>query len=245
MIDSKNYKILALGRMEKMMIKKMMIIKSFGAAIALGLLVTGPSAAVTPDGITPNDEVVCDGLKGATPGLYGLCVAYCEATDSPEDLTTEAKIASLPKPSAKLLAKYNSKRQDGDPQMPCATYYYDTACPAWSLEQINSVGTFATSSSESEIQERYDDEQSSTNDSQSLFDKEYLDNYPVRLFDNSVQVISYTADYYGIFRDIAKDAHTGVWRLVRNTYNTVALTEAEAEACKAEIMDHVMPTQAP
>jgi len=82
--------------------------------------------ATTPDGFTPNDEVVCDSLKGATPGLYGLCVAYCEGTDSPEDLTTEEKIASLPRPSTKLLANYNRMRKAGDPQMPCATYQTST-----------------------------------------------------------------------------------------------------------------------
>ncbi len=42
------------------------------------LAVASPSAAKTPDGVTPADESVCDGLPGA---LWGLCVSYCEAMD--------------------------------------------------------------------------------------------------------------------------------------------------------------------
>lgn len=36
------------------------------------------SYATTPDGVTPAEESVCDGLPGA---LWGLCVSYCEAMD--------------------------------------------------------------------------------------------------------------------------------------------------------------------
>jgi hypothetical protein len=32
----------------------------------------------TPNGRTPAEETVCDGLEGAA---FGLCIAYCEATD--------------------------------------------------------------------------------------------------------------------------------------------------------------------
>lgn len=47
--------------------------------IALGIiLVTGAAVARTPDGRTPAEESVCDVLSGAP---FGLCNAYCEATD--------------------------------------------------------------------------------------------------------------------------------------------------------------------
>ena len=42
------------------------------------LLVCGSASAQTPDGETPANEGACDVLLGATPGLYGLCVAFCE-----------------------------------------------------------------------------------------------------------------------------------------------------------------------
>ena len=48
-------------------------------AVMLGVfaMVVGPAAYAqgTPDGETPANESVCDELQGATPGLYGLCVA--------------------------------------------------------------------------------------------------------------------------------------------------------------------------
>jgi hypothetical protein len=44
------------------------------ALLALALC----SAAKTPDGVTPADETVCDGLPR---GLWGSCVSYCEARD--------------------------------------------------------------------------------------------------------------------------------------------------------------------
>ena len=40
--------------------------------------------AQTPDGLPPANEGVCDSLQMAKPGLYGLCVAYCEALDCPD-----------------------------------------------------------------------------------------------------------------------------------------------------------------
>ena len=48
--------------------------------------------AQTPDGLAPVNEGVCDDLIGGTPGLYGLCVAFCEAQDctAPADLTSPA-----------------------------------------------------------------------------------------------------------------------------------------------------------
>ena len=45
-------------------------------------LLIGVSFASTPDGETPAVESVCDDFSGAS---YGLCVAYCEATDCDTD----------------------------------------------------------------------------------------------------------------------------------------------------------------
>ena len=41
-------------------------------------MVTVAALAKTPDGITPAEEEVCEGLSGRA---YGLCNAYCEAKD--------------------------------------------------------------------------------------------------------------------------------------------------------------------
>ena len=61
---------------------------SLGMVLATG---TGGSAvAMTPDDATPANEDVCLDLKNYTPGLYGLCVAYCEAQDL--DLVVKVKL---------------------------------------------------------------------------------------------------------------------------------------------------------
>jgi len=54
--------------------------------VLLGALfpATPPAMDQTPDGETPANEGVCDALQadGTTKGLYGLCVAFCEAQDA-------------------------------------------------------------------------------------------------------------------------------------------------------------------
>jgi len=69
------------------------------------------AVASTPDGATPANEGVCDSLMDATKGLYGLCVAYCEA----QDLDSCDKEP----PRTKILENYNKKKQLSDPDMPC------------------------------------------------------------------------------------------------------------------------------
>jgi hypothetical protein len=99
-----------------------------GLVLSLGMLVPGGSAtASTPDGETPANEGVCDPLHGGTPGLYGLCVAYCEA----QDLDSFDKEP----PRTKILENYDKKKQAGDPDMPCI----QVPCPCWSDEEIASI----------------------------------------------------------------------------------------------------------
>lgn len=93
-----------------------------------GLVVMAPVVAETPDGTTPANEGACDVLKtNATPGLYGLCVAYCEA----QDLDTFGKEPA----NSKILANYNKKKQAGDPDMPCIKI----PCPCWSDTELAAI----------------------------------------------------------------------------------------------------------
>ncbi len=85
--------------------------------------------ASTPDGETPANEGVCDVLIGSTPGLYGLCNAYCEAQDL--DMFGEQK-GSNPK----ILANYRKKMQSGDPDMPCLA---PPPCECWTQEEANAA----------------------------------------------------------------------------------------------------------
>ena len=101
-----------------------------GATFALltGLAtMSGNAIASTPDGETPANENVCDGLQNATPGLYGLCVAYCEA----QDLDTVDKNP----PNTRILANYDKKKQTDDPDMPCV----QTPCPCFSADELGAA----------------------------------------------------------------------------------------------------------
>jgi hypothetical protein len=107
-------------------------LSTVGFVILTGLVaVTGNAVASTPDGETPANEGVCDVLKvdGITKGLYGLCVAYCEAQDL-NDMNKEP-------PSTKILANYNRKKQAEDPGMPCLAP--PPNCPCWTPEELDAI----------------------------------------------------------------------------------------------------------
>ncbi|MDT8281416.1 MAG: hypothetical protein RQ982_01240 [Gammaproteobacteria bacterium] len=86
--------------------------------------------AATPDGETPANEGVCNELQGGTPGLYGLCVAYCEAQDL--DIVGDKET-----PNNKILANYRKKMAVGDPDMPCI----QIPCPCWSDAELAAITT--------------------------------------------------------------------------------------------------------
>jgi hypothetical protein len=97
------------------------------ASIALAALAAPAVFAQTPDGETPSVETVCDPLRvsnGGTPGLYGLCVAYCEAQDCHDNPQCKAENpgdawGAHSCSCEDVLANYNKKRQATDPEMPC------------------------------------------------------------------------------------------------------------------------------
>ncbi len=111
-----------------------MYIRKLGSALGglflvAGLVVASPVIAETPDGETPANEGVCDVLKtNATPGLYGLCVAYCEAQDL--DIVGDKET-----PNNKILGNYNKKKQASDPDMPCLK----VPCPCWSDAELAAI----------------------------------------------------------------------------------------------------------
>lgn len=112
-----------------------------------GLLMVATAAAQTPDGQTPAEETVCDPLMddGVTKGLYGLCVAFCEAQDhsSLNAAITEAELEALESeaPSGRVLANYNKKKKETDPAMPCIKV--EESCPCWSAEDLAGIDGFA------------------------------------------------------------------------------------------------------
>lgn len=96
-----------------------------------------PAMASTPDGMTPATEDVCDKLIGMTPGLYGLCVAYCEAQDCDVEAAHSGQCTRNP-PNEPVLSNYNRKMQPGDPAMPCLAPP-PSACPCWTDEEVTNI----------------------------------------------------------------------------------------------------------
>jgi len=99
-----------------------------------------PAAAQTPDGMTPAQEGICDDLADATPGLYGLCVAVCEAQDckgTVDPATGDVTLDPSCSPSTgKLLANY--RKLAGDPY--ATPSCIRPPCPCWSESEIDNVG---------------------------------------------------------------------------------------------------------
>jgi hypothetical protein len=96
----------------------------------------------TPDGATPAEESICDDLKHGTPGLFGLCIAFCEAHDCEPDFSLEDPFSVCKKSDRKILDKYRRKMRDGDPDMPCLPNPNgpgnggETLCPCWSEDDL-------------------------------------------------------------------------------------------------------------
>ena len=116
------------------------VLASTWLVIIAGLLLSAPDALAqkAPDGATPANEGVCSPLKneGVTKGLYGLCVAYCEAQDMDPypDQRPERIVEKVP--NSKILRNYNRKKTDTDPEMPCIS----NPCPCFDSELIAEFG---------------------------------------------------------------------------------------------------------
>lgn len=103
--------------------------------LVLGLLAVGLAwGKGTPDGKPPAEEGVCDELRDptVTRGLYGLCVAYCEAQDCEIDIGSDDPFGNCKPGSPRLLENYNRRKQAGDPDMPCVR----SPCPCWSRDEL-------------------------------------------------------------------------------------------------------------
>jgi hypothetical protein len=123
--------------------------------VALLTLMYGlPAWARTPDGQTPAEENWCNPLKdrGVTRGLYGLCVAYCEAHDSADELaTTQTRggpaARGYSSRSERILANYNKMMKAGDPELPCLVASAPAPvpppvaqpCPCWTAGEAGAI----------------------------------------------------------------------------------------------------------
>ena len=118
------------------------VISAFATALFFSLSMSGnPALAQTPDAQTPAQEEVCDTLMadGVTKGLYGLCVAFCEAHDAASvdaPITADNLQALLDsRPNGKILENYNKRKKDADPAMPCIAPPSDN-CPCFTTDEL-------------------------------------------------------------------------------------------------------------
>jgi hypothetical protein len=95
----------------------------------------GAALAGMPDGNqqTSAGKNPCDEVKGATPGLYDLCVEFCGAHDCEPDFTAEDPLADCRPADRSTLKNYREKTQPGDPAMPCIV----DPCPCWSADELD------------------------------------------------------------------------------------------------------------
>ncbi len=113
--------------------------------IALAAFAVPAAAQGTPDGITPANETVCDGLKGGTPGLYGLCVAMCEAQDCQAEYDTNSGRVvydpSCSPASDQIFNNYvKTYRKRGSADEPAVPPCVQIACPCWTEQELDDIG---------------------------------------------------------------------------------------------------------
>jgi hypothetical protein len=112
--------------------------------IALAAFALPAAAQGTPDGITPANEGVCDDLKGGTPGLYGTCVALCEAQDCQVEYDVNAEEVvynpSCSPASDELFNKYvKTYRKRGRPEESAVPPCVQIACPCWTEQELDNI----------------------------------------------------------------------------------------------------------
>lgn len=105
----------------------------FFAKASLAALV----AAVVSAPAAANDKSVCEDVRYGTPGLYGLCIAYCLGADC--DAQTQKAAACKP-PRESILSNYDKKKQEGDSDMPCRISFGDSQCPCFTANDLQDLG---------------------------------------------------------------------------------------------------------
>lgn len=98
---------------------------------------------------TPDQVSACQELRGATKGLYGLCVSFCSTQDQTGIDMNDIDSVRAAAPSIALLEKYNERKTHEDPEMPCFANDddgpdndggdsppVDTSCACWSAQEL-------------------------------------------------------------------------------------------------------------
>ena len=239
------------GRHSKFRLSKWRRAKS--ATIALSILaaaiapVHGASIAQTPDNTTPANEGVCDVLQadGTTKGLYGLCVAYCEAHDISDELTpmTEEEANALlasQGPAGKILQAYNRKKSETDPGMPCILI--EEPCPCFTDQEIQQIDGFDNNGSQLPLFQCIDADYSSV----SPYPQFYLTQVFENSFDGTNPDTSFTNSVGTVLRELSDGSRQDACFLydvedgIRRTFQTAGgFTQEQAQSCQNKILDYM------
>lgn len=100
-------------------------------------------AGQTPDGKTPANEDVCDPVRaaGVTKGLYGLCVAFCEAQDCEATIDGIGEVTfdtACQSSSVRIYEKYAERKAPEDPALPCINVAANE-CPCWTEDELDNI----------------------------------------------------------------------------------------------------------
>jgi hypothetical protein len=100
-------------------------------ALLMIFLLSLASEALAQDLPSDTDESVCDGLMDEIPGLYGLCIAFCEAHDGATTIVVESPTTYPEGAEGKIFEQFEKRAGEEGPEMPCVKYV-DGECPYWS-----------------------------------------------------------------------------------------------------------------
>ena len=101
---------------------KSVILKSAVCGLALALV----------SGVALAQSDPCEGLQGATPGLYGLCVAFHNVEPCEPSLFGQDPFADCEARDGRLLEAYNNLKGPDDPLMPGT----EEGCPCFAAENL-------------------------------------------------------------------------------------------------------------
>ena len=193
------------------------LLSTFTTLIAVAMFaIASPVLAQTPDGETPANEGICDPLHedGITKGLYGLCVAYCEAQDAhllsiygdPDDLSVSGR---------RILDNYRKKMNAGDPDMPCV----QEECPCWTASLLTELTPPDLAGANYNFGAACDDGISLIENFQS---EDFGDGYQLYVF----------GDFCNVYK-------AGTWAdIALPSGNVSGLTDEESASCRDMVINH-------
>ena len=194
-------------------------------------MLTIPAFAQTPDGETPAEESVCTFLQDHTPGLYGLCLAYCEAQDA-HLLSPGGDPKELNIPNQRILENYRNKMRDGDPDMPCVQ---TTPCPCWTQADLDYMDAPVDHANDSFFHACQEFVIPNDFSREVIEDVERDDNGRVSSINQFYTAHAYGTEFYSEW--FACSHYMGNYKGVNYSLTSLLITQEEYEVCAQSIIN--------